>query len=320
MVSFDVTSLFTNVPLSETIQIISDDIYSQDKSLHPPIPKNIFVKLLQLATQGMFSYRGKLFKQIDGVAMGSPLGLTLANYFMGNLEKNIFKSRLSNHPVMYLRYIDDIFAVFTNDDSCSQFFDLLNSQHSNINFTCQKAASSISFLDVKITVNDKDTDTFVSRKPTNTGLLLNFNAFCPSRWKSGLILCMLQPRAKMICSIDSLFLNEVNILRSIFGKNGYPLWFFNKVFHYFQSCTNEPKSINHSELKYFLKLPYFGMPSQRFAKKLSTLVLSKFNVKISPIYSAFKVGRIFQIKDKTPLPLCSNVVYQFTCSCDASKS
>lgn len=201
---------------------------------------------------------------------------------------------------------------------CTQFFDLLNSQHSNINFTCDKAVSSISFLDVKIIVNDNNTDTFVWRKPTDTGLLLNFNAFCPSRWKSGLILCLLH-RAKMICSNDNLFLNEVNKLRSIFNFNGYPLWFFNKVFRYFQS-TNNMKPISHSELKYFVKLPYFGMLSQRFAKRLSKLVFSQFNVKISPIYSTFKVGRIFQIKDKTPLPLCSNVVYQFTCSCDTSTS
>ena len=44
--------------------------------------KHAFIKLMKLATQGMlFLYNGELFKQIDGVAMGSPLGPTLANFF-----------------------------------------------------------------------------------------------------------------------------------------------------------------------------------------------------------------------------------------------
>ena len=219
---------------------------------------------------------------------------------------------------MYLRYVDDIFAVFSDDNSCSRFFETLNSQHPNIKFTCETGPSSLSFLDVKIVVNENGTDTFVWRKPTNTNLLLNFNAFCPSRWKCGLILCLLN-RAKLICSSHSLFLNEVQRLRSIFCSNGYPVWFFNKVFRRFQ-VNDKPKLVSHNEYKYFVKLPYFGKVSQRFANQLSKIVRCKFNTKISPLYSSFKVGKVFQLKDKTPLPLRSNVVYRFTCSCDTSKS
>ena len=67
---------------------------------------------MHLATQGMFLYNNKLYKQIDGVAMGSPLGCTLANFFLGHLETVIFKQPSSTHPKMYLRYVDDVFAVF----------------------------------------------------------------------------------------------------------------------------------------------------------------------------------------------------------------
>ena len=51
--------------------------------------KHAFIKLMKLATQGMFLYNGELFKQIDGVAMGSPLGPTLANFFLANLEDKL---------------------------------------------------------------------------------------------------------------------------------------------------------------------------------------------------------------------------------------
>ena len=63
-------------------------------------------------------------------------------------------------------------------------------------------------------------DTWVWRKPTNAGLLLNFKAACPLNWRSGLILCMLH-WAKMFFSKDTLFLKKVNQLRFIFVVNNY---------------------------------------------------------------------------------------------------
>ena len=46
LVSFDVVSLFTNVPLRETINIVCDYMYSPDAKSHPPLVKETFKKLL----------------------------------------------------------------------------------------------------------------------------------------------------------------------------------------------------------------------------------------------------------------------------------
>ena len=80
--------------------------------------------------------------------------------------------------------------------------------------------NALQFLDVVVHINDKGVDTWVWRKPTNTGLFLNFKAVCPQNWKSGLISCMLH-RAKTICSNDTLFLKKVNQLKSLFLVNNY---------------------------------------------------------------------------------------------------
>ena len=68
--SFDVVSLFTNIPLEETIKLIADFIYD-DKSriLYPSIKKSTFVRLLKKATQGTFSYHDVLYKQVDDVTI-----------------------------------------------------------------------------------------------------------------------------------------------------------------------------------------------------------------------------------------------------------
>ena len=74
-----------------------------------------------------------MYKQICGVTMGSCLGPTLANFFLGCLEEKLFANSNNLLPNLYLRYIDDIYAVFDSDSACTQFLDILNSQHKTLN-------------------------------------------------------------------------------------------------------------------------------------------------------------------------------------------
>ena len=88
MVSFDVVSLFTNVPVDEAIDLSAEYVYSSSSHNKPLIVKDIFKKLMKLATSGIFTFEGRYYRQTDGVMMGSPLGPTLANLFLSHLEKN----------------------------------------------------------------------------------------------------------------------------------------------------------------------------------------------------------------------------------------
>ena len=99
--SFDVKSLFTNIPLNETIDIIIEELFpdpeiplvcsffgddSFDRST--PLLVEDFRTLLELATlDNYFLFNGSIYNQVDGVAMGSPLGPTLANAFMCHMER-----------------------------------------------------------------------------------------------------------------------------------------------------------------------------------------------------------------------------------------
>ena len=66
--------------------------------------------------------------------MGSTLGCTLVNFFLGRLETVIFQQASSTHPKMYLCYVDDVFAVFDDDKKCDSFLNILNTQHENLQF------------------------------------------------------------------------------------------------------------------------------------------------------------------------------------------
>ena len=90
LVSCNVTSLFTNIPLQETIDIAINFIFNHNPNLN--ITKKELKKLFLLpASQTHFIFNTKFYNQIDGVAMGSPLAPVLANIFMG-----FFKSKWLN--------------------------------------------------------------------------------------------------------------------------------------------------------------------------------------------------------------------------------
>ena len=80
--SLDVDSLFTNIPLEETINICTNLLYNNEDVIEG-INKSEFKNLLSLATQeSYFIFNHVLYKQQDGLAMGSPLGPTMANVLL----------------------------------------------------------------------------------------------------------------------------------------------------------------------------------------------------------------------------------------------
>ena len=85
LVSYDVTSLFTNIPLQETIDIAINFIFNHNPNLN--ITTKELKKLFLFATsQSDFNFNSKFYNQIDRVAMVSPLAPVLANIVMGFQE------------------------------------------------------------------------------------------------------------------------------------------------------------------------------------------------------------------------------------------
>ena len=150
LVSYNVTSLFTNIPLQETIDIAINLIFNHNPNLN--ITKKELKKLFLFATsQTHFIFNSKFYKQIDGVAMGSPLAPVLANIFTGFYESNWLNEYNLNKPKFYLRYVDDILAAFDKKQDSLDFLNFLNKRHPNIKFTIEKQTNhSIAFLDVFI--------------------------------------------------------------------------------------------------------------------------------------------------------------------------
>ena len=139
MGSLDVDLLFTNIPLDETIDICTNTIYSEEDVIQG-INKEKFRDLLSLATkESYFIFNKVLYKQKDGVAMGSPLGPTLANVFLCFYEKKWpEKCPPEFKPVFYRRYVDDIFVLFKSTDHLEKFRNYFNTCHPNMSFSFEE--------------------------------------------------------------------------------------------------------------------------------------------------------------------------------------
>ena len=112
----------------------------------------------------------------------------------------------------------------------------------------------------------------------------------------------------------------------MFLNNGYPLHYFNKVLRKFTDSLSESGTSNKDpdsdsdSFKNIIKIPFVGEPSYDFANKLTCLFWNEFQVSVHPVFSSLKVRSYFNLKSQTPYLLCSRVVYQFTCLCDANMS
>ena len=195
MASFDVVSLFTNIPVNKTIGIVCNALFS-DHQFFYCLDHSEFEKLLSLSVKycHKFIFYGHLYPHIDGVAMGSPLGPLFANIFMSFHEQKWLNSCPSSFKsLLYRRYVDDYFILFCFLDHVPLFLDYLNRQHANITFTAEiECDGKLPFLDIDISRSESKFATSVYHKRTFTGLFTNFHSFIPNTPKQNLVSCLPQ--------------------------------------------------------------------------------------------------------------------------------
>ena len=341
-VSYDVVSLFTNIPLDETINLIVDSLYpkipglaAKDQLFHG-MTKTIFRNALNYCVKdNTFLFNGEFYKQIDGCAMGSPLAPILADIFMNHLlEPKIVRN---DHDFLnltflngtltpfnlhvFVRYVDDTLAVFENEEEADRFLIYLNNLHPSIKFTCDKEAyDKLPLLDLLL-IKDSSSDNenisiTVYRKPTHSGVFTHFLSFIPFQYKIGLVRTLFD-RAFKICSSWNLFHLEMENIVRMLSMNGY-----SKNFTYSIIRKELDKRLNNEErpvyegpegLKIFIKLPFIGDMSSKVKECIKKGLPGKFQLIFSNNYT--KLNQMFTFKDRQPKHLKSNLVYEISCSC-----
>ena len=219
LASLDVSNLFTNVPVEQTITVLCDMAYRNPTLAPPVVPERVMTAMLRLCTSKapFRSPRGALFYQTDGVAMGSPLGVLFAQAYMGWVENKVLAH---NPPQMYCRYIDDIITEVRDRNSLQVLKSRLE-RESCLKFTVEESVENkINFLDVSINASGDSFITSVYRKPTDSGNCLSARSDCPERYKKSVVTAYVR-RALTHCSSWPLVTKELQHIKQMLSNNHY---------------------------------------------------------------------------------------------------
>ena len=176
IISFDVTSLYTNVPVKEAIQEASDRLYSGDVQA-PSVDKETFITLAAIScTNVILSIHDGTYRQIDGLAMGSPPAPPLSNIWLSKYEPAI-----KDDAKLFERYIDDTLRTI-KESLIENKLSEINSLHPNLKFTLEVEQNcKLPFLDICIEHHENTLSFTWYCKSTDTGLILNFHAIATRR-------------------------------------------------------------------------------------------------------------------------------------------
>ncbi|CAF0858431.1 unnamed protein product [Didymodactylos carnosus] len=179
------------------------------------------------------------------------------------------------------------------------------------------------FLDVNVirTNDHAKFETTVFRKNTFTGLMINWSSFVPIEYKKAAVVSMVQ-RALSICSSYSLLAKEFENIRQITKRNGYPSTFVDIRIGIGLTKwlgKDNSKRINTVtgpvKKKMFFELPYVGSSTDGLKRKLTALANKMRPDTDLCFYSKTPQSSqtFFQLKDKIPKHLQSDVVYAAKC-------
>jgi predicted GIY-YIG superfamily endonuclease len=327
MISLDVESLFTNVPVYEAIELaikIITDKKKIDKNYTKLTAKDLR-NLFQLAvTNTPFRFYNKLYMQIDGVSMGSPLAPILADVFMTYIEQRIDEYEHSDKIKLYLRYVDDTFIIFNGkENDAQQLVEFVNKLHTKLKFTYEIENNFESpFLDVKVIKQRTKFETTVFRKKTHTGQLLHWQSCQAKKYKIGLIKT-LTFRALSICSSKQLLEEQCELIETTMIHNGYPVNLVRRkiknTIEQYQKNASTTKNKSKIGKQLFIPLTYYGDETIIMSNKIKDMIKSLFPT-IEVIFGYKKgltLGKLFTKNFKGKDPMEIGVIYKLTCSaCD----
>ena len=309
LVSFDVKSLFTNVPLRKTVDVILDRVY-REKVITTNLKKRSLKKLiLDTCSKTAFSCNNVLYEQIDGVSMGACLGPVLANIIMTELEKSVVDRMMDSGLIkFYARYVDDTLLLVKPGD-IDGILNEFNRFHRNLEFTVDKFEDCVPhFLDLEIHPDGLS----IYRKDTHTAQFVHYNSYTKFNHKIAWIKSLVT-RAKRLCTPEKLK-NEIANIKRFASYNGFPSWVVKSTI---QRCNQRRTDDNEDDdiPSIFLSLPYVGKESEQIIKRTKKKLARTFKekVKINVLFKSTKISFFTSNKDKIPLLSNSMVVYEYSC-------
>ena len=254
LVSFDVSALFTSIPVPTALDVINQ-LFSEHiedpEAKHKygcsfecntiGLKKDEVMQLLKLVLENcVFSFQDKFFKQLHGAAMGFPCSPVVANIYMEYFEDPALGPELPLPVKDWKRYIDDVFSIILKGkrDTMLQY---LNSIDPHIKFTIEQPnkEGGIPFLDMFPKPKGEGISVSVYRKPTHRDRYLDFNSSHPISAKRAVVRALMD-WADNVCSDPDILVKEMEHLTKVLCYNNYPQWMIDKPGKIWQTWPSNP--------------------------------------------------------------------------------
>lgn len=222
LVTGDVTALYTNMNIDRSIQVVREAFLRHPDSTRPD---DEIIELLDICLRrNDFFFAGKTFLQKCGTAMGKTFAPNLANLYLLHLDWCAVNG-FSIKPLLFYRYLDDIFFVWPGSRDDLQAFNLyLNSILPGIKITFTVREETIEFLDTRVYKSHNSGGTILQTrvyfKPTDTHQLLHASSFHPRHTIRGIMKSQII-RFKRLCSNKTEFDYACRTLFNVLRFRGY---------------------------------------------------------------------------------------------------
>jgi predicted GIY-YIG superfamily endonuclease len=269
MFSLDVVALYTNVPIQWTIDKLTDHLHNNDIEFE--LPKETIIKLITLClSQTFFTFENQSYKQLTGLAMGSPISAIIANIFMEFFEKTYIINDINFS--CWCRYVDDIFAITRNDIDLHNILNQLNNKLDCIKFTIEiENDNKINYLDTTIIKDNNNRPTFkIFRKPTSIYNYIHWYSSHSVKIKKSTLTTFFLRALKIVS--PQFLKEETEIIKNIFKKLCYPNFIIYQAINIANSIYYKNNGKNKNMDKPTLILPY-NPP-----KLTSKLISPKINI------------------------------------------
>lgn len=319
MASFDITNLYTNIPIQQTIHLITNILYSNSDLVSKynlsPIDIENLISLTQLTTeQNFFNFNDCTYKMEDGLPMGSPISGLLANIYIDNLEKEIEKLPDFNNVLAWFRYVDDILCLWKKDITSIHHFHHIINNISNIKFTIEiETNNQINFLDLTlIRTNSNDLKYEIYRKPTSTDIIIPHNSYHSPQIKTSAFNFLFHRLLQTPLDQKS-YQKELDIIKLIGRNNQYTPEYIQKLYHKTRKkLTLKLIYPNISTRNRYISIPYFHEYHKMLHKTLNT---HEYNT-IAKSHPT--LAKILSNNKPTENPLEKSGIYKIKCkNCEA---
>ena len=265
IVSFDVTSLYTTIPIDQALLIIKDLPVHVDKLADRTLlsPRQILDLLDILQRTTYFKFNGHFYQQTDGAAVGGPTSAILSEIYMQSLETTAITT--ADHPSKFWeRHVDDVFSI-VRKIYLQELLEHINNLHPQTQFTKEEENnSSLPFLGTLVQRNhDKTISVKIYRKPMHTNCNLKYTSHNPTSAKQSVITALFD-RADNVVSKRTKFEDKHNILASL-QQNGYPKQFIQRTVKKHNRRKEQPRECPEEETKQTksINLPYIQGVSEQ---------------------------------------------------------